>query len=301
MKLWLLFNKLYQFVDCHSDRMEVHLRFFAPFNGFIYAENYHEKPSCSWYGNLTDYMKLTIPFSVKRSGIMLTILTVSPLVGVLVAGTTSLQVSCLYTVKDFTVTFPRVPVKSVTDSVTGLAAKPTLFMQILDDHGINGAVLTEANIGQRITLDVVLENAAIYDFTIYSCIAHDGSRTPDASVQIVDANGCGIPLIRAIEDQIYNATINGAKHIYIYLYGFQFTSSEYVHFECQARTCVHSCLKQQCLGTKLNSQAIINHKLNKLRRRYVESREQTNLTLYAKLQLKPQIINKAKLGKPQHF
>lgn len=30
---------------------------------------------------------------------------------------------------------------------------------------------------------------AIYDFYVYSCFAHDGSNSRDASVQIIDANG----------------------------------------------------------------------------------------------------------------
>lgn len=45
--------------------------------------------------------------------------------------------------------------------ITGMAAKPMLFMQILENHGINGIALSEATIGQQITLDVVLENSGI--------------------------------------------------------------------------------------------------------------------------------------------
>ncbi|VDD93294.1 unnamed protein product [Enterobius vermicularis] len=248
--------------------MEVHLRFYAPFDGFIYVENYHQTQRCRWYGNMTEYLNLTIPVNInsqenstspcgahvdKNNGIVSAILVVSPLRGVLVSGIAHLQVSCIYTIKDFTVTFPRKnytllrSLKAETGMITGMAAKPMLFMQILENHGINGIALSEATIGQQITLDVVLENSAIYDFTIYSCIAHDGSKSSDASVQIIDANGCAVPLVRAIEDQVYNATVNGAKHFYIYMYGFQFTSSEFVHFECQARTCVHACQKQVLL------------------------------------------------------
>ncbi|VBB28785.1 unnamed protein product [Acanthocheilonema viteae] len=36
------------------------------------------------------------------------------------------------------------------------------------------------------------------------------------------------------------------KHVYIYMYGFQFTSSQFVYFECQAKPCIRSCKRQQC-------------------------------------------------------
>ncbi|EJW74961.1 hypothetical protein WUBG_14131 [Wuchereria bancrofti] len=44
------------------------------------------------------------------------------------------------------------------------------------------------------------------------------------------------------------------KHVYIYMYGFQFTSSQFVYFECQIRPCIHSCKRQQC---EVNKTAII--------------------------------------------
>uniref|UniRef100_A0A0R3QCM0 ZP domain-containing protein n=1 Tax=Brugia timori TaxID=42155 RepID=A0A0R3QCM0_9BILA len=66
-------------------------------------------------------------------------------------------------------------------------------------------------------------------------------------VQIIDANGCGIGLSRAIELPVYmTSSSNGnPKHVYIYMYGFQFTSTQFVYFECQIRPCIHSCKRQK--------------------------------------------------------
>uniref|UniRef100_A0A0R3RFJ5 ZP domain-containing protein n=1 Tax=Elaeophora elaphi TaxID=1147741 RepID=A0A0R3RFJ5_9BILA len=125
--------------------------------------------------------------------------------------------------------------------VTGTGGIPALQIQIRDGHGIAGTTVTHASVGQLLTLDIVLENTEIYDFYAHSCVAYDGSNNAEALVQIIDANGCGIALPRAIELPVFmTSPSNGSpKHIYIYMYGFQFTSSQFVYFECQARPCIH--------------------------------------------------------------
>ncbi|VDK27166.1 unnamed protein product [Anisakis simplex] len=51
------------------------------------------------------------------------------------------------------------PNENLTGVVTGSGGTPTLRMQILDGHGIDGEVLTKASVGQKLTLDVELKNA----------------------------------------------------------------------------------------------------------------------------------------------
>lgn len=42
--------------------------------------------------------------------------------------------------------------------VTGSGGSPTLTMQILEGHGIGGSPVVKAAVGQRITLDIALQN-----------------------------------------------------------------------------------------------------------------------------------------------
>ncbi|VDK65570.1 unnamed protein product [Onchocerca ochengi] len=147
-----------------------------------------------------------------------------------------------------------------TGIVTGTGDIPTLQIRILDGHSITGKTVTHATIGQPLTLDIILENTEIYDFYAHSCIAYDGSKNSNAIVQIIDANGCGIGLQRAVELPIHmTLPRNGnPKHVYIYMYGFQFTSSQFVYFECQARPCIRSCKRQQCEANKTMITEITN-------------------------------------------
>ncbi|KHN85273.1 hypothetical protein Tcan_07352, partial [Toxocara canis] len=175
------------------------------------------------------------------------------------------------------------------DIVTGNGGTPTLLMQILDGHGIDGQPVTQASVGQRLTLDLVLKNTAIYDFYAYSCFAHDGSNSHDASLQIIDANGCGVRLARAIDVPVYVSERAGAaKHVYIHMYGFQFTSSQFVHFECQARPCVHKCKRKQCDETRSDNEIA-------RKRRAEHDTEVTQLRLQTVLQMKPQAPEYAQL------
>lgn len=84
------------------------------------------------------------------------------------------------------------------------------------------------------------------------------------SVQKTAVCSCAVKLSRAVDEPVFttpfeqnNATLS--KHVYLYIYGFQFTSSDLVHFEvrdachdvrrhahlqCQVMTCVNMCPKQ---------------------------------------------------------
>uniref|UniRef100_A0A9J2PDG4 ZP domain-containing protein n=1 Tax=Ascaris lumbricoides TaxID=6252 RepID=A0A9J2PDG4_ASCLU len=292
-----------QSVRCHSDRMEVKFEFEEPFEGVVFAEKHYDERACRWLGNSSRSLAIAIPTPTTMSntscgvaleqstGELSASLIVSPLAGILVSGVTSMQVRCLYTVNDITVTISSFQVVSSDRDagvVTGSGGTPTLLMQILDGHGIDGHVLTQASVGQPLTLDLVLKNTAIYDFYVYSCFAHDGSNSRDASVQIIDANGCGVHLARAIDAPVYVSQPHGggSKHVYIHMYGFQFTSSQLVHFECQARPCVHLCKRKQCDEKK----EAASHSKNKFarKRREEEDNEVAQLRLQTVLQMKPQ-------------
>ncbi|VDM39945.1 unnamed protein product [Toxocara canis] len=284
--------------------MEIHLEFDEPFEGIVFAEKHYQQQACRWLGNSSRSLAITIPtptttsttscgVSLEQStGELSTSLIVSPLAGLLVSGVTSMQVRCLYIVNDITVTLsPLQVVNADTDAdiVTGNGGTPTLLMQILDGHGIDGQPVTQASVGQRLTLDLVLKNTAIYDFYAYSCFAHDGSNSHDASLQIIDANGCGVRLARAIDVPVYVSERAGAaKHVYIHMYGFQFTSSQFVHFECQARPCVHKCKRKQCDETRSDNEIA-------RKRRAEHDTEVTQLRLQTVLQMKPQAPEYAQL------
>lgn len=45
-----------------------------------------------------------------------------------------------------------------TGIVTGSGGSPFLQMAIRDGHGINGEIVSSASVGQRITLDVVMQD-----------------------------------------------------------------------------------------------------------------------------------------------
>ncbi|PIO75497.1 hypothetical protein TELCIR_02456 [Teladorsagia circumcincta] len=139
--------------------------------------------------------------------------------------------------------------------ITGNGGAPLLSMQILDGHGISGSPLARASVGQRITLDLALKNTgklswprlipsqstcalelgitenftcetrsevtvlAIYDFYVHSCYAHDGTNTADASINIIDSNGCAVRLSRAVDVPAFTTEpINhGPKHVYLHM------------------------------------------------------------------------------------
>lgn len=254
-------------VACSSSSMDVSLSFVKEFSGGIFTEKGIRDERCRWRGQGERRMLVSISLvngtncglsTNETSGEYSIKLIISPVDGLLVDGFSAMSVRCVYSTQDITLTLP--PGQNGVSAlqihgpqhddgvVTGNGGAPLLSMQILDGHGISGPPLSRASVGQRITLDLALKNTAIYDFYVHSCYAHDGTNSPDASINIIDSNGCAVRLSRAVDVPAFTTDpINyGPKHVYLHMYGFQFTSSQFVHFECQVKPCVHSCRRQQC-------------------------------------------------------
>lgn len=47
--------------------------------------------------------------------------------------------------------------------MTGSGGTPAFLIQILDGHGIEGQAITEASVGQKITMDVLLKDTGSND------------------------------------------------------------------------------------------------------------------------------------------
>ncbi|CAI4228821.1 unnamed protein product [Auanema sp. JU1783] len=255
-------------VACTASTMDVSLSFSKGFSGSIFTEKGFSNPSCRWSGKGDTNMDLKIPLmsnttdcgvaSNETNGEFTVKLIISPVEGLIVDGFSAINIRCIYSTQDITLTLPpglngnALQISGTHAEaggvVTGSGGAPILSMQILDGHGINGQPVARAAVGQRITLDLVLKDTSIYDFYVHSCYAHDGTNTPDASINIVDNNGCGVRLSRAIDVPAFTTepANHGPKHVYLHMYGFQFTSSQFVHFECQVKPCVHSCHREQC-------------------------------------------------------
>ncbi|GMS89039.1 hypothetical protein PENTCL1PPCAC_11214 [Pristionchus entomophagus] len=275
-------------VQCKGSSMEVSLLFSRPFSGSIFSEKAFEKEACRWKGDGLTRLSLSIPTAdptlcaiSEDKGELSVKLIISPVQGIIVQGFAALIVKCVYTTQDITLSLPGSPLHvsgiNVDSSVvTGSGSNPVLAMHILEGHGIEGKTLTRASVGQRITLDAVLRDTSIYDFFLHSCKAHDGSNSPEASIPIIDDNGCGIRLSRAIDIPVMvsKPVPGGAKHIFLHMYGFQFTSSQFVHFECQAKPCIHQCPLQQCSAAP----TLLPKKKHRLRRQNEITEDDTNLT-----------------------
>lgn len=65
---------------------------------------------------------------------------------------------------------------------------------------MGGDNISDAVVGQRLTLDVYLKETcrfylyinlclAIYDMFVHDCIAHDGKNDPNSIVTIINSNG----------------------------------------------------------------------------------------------------------------
>ncbi|KAK6049497.1 hypothetical protein COOONC_12998 [Cooperia oncophora] len=156
-------------------------------------------------------------------------LIISPVDGLLVEGFSAMSVRCVYSTQDITLTLPPgpngIPALQINGPqhdegvITGNGGAPLLSMQILDGHGITGTPLARASVGQRITLDLALKNTAIYDFYVHSCYAHDGTNTADASINIIDNNGCAVRLSRAVDVPAFTTepVNHGPKHVYLHM------------------------------------------------------------------------------------
>ncbi|EYC22536.1 hypothetical protein Y032_0017g3410 [Ancylostoma ceylanicum] len=225
-------------VSCTATSMDVSLSFAKEFSGGVFTEKGIGDERCRWRGRGERSMVVHIPLSNgtecglranESSGEYNVKLIISPVDGILVDGFTAVSVRCIYSTQDITLTLPPGPDGAralmingpLHDEgvITGNGAAPLLSMQILDGHGINGVPLARASVGQRITLDLALKNTAIYDFYVHSCYAHDGSNTPDASINIIDSNGCAVRLSRAVDVPAFatEPVNHGPKHVYLHI------------------------------------------------------------------------------------
>ncbi|GMT18676.1 hypothetical protein PFISCL1PPCAC_9973, partial [Pristionchus fissidentatus] len=295
-------------VQCGSSSMDVSLSFSRPFSGSVFTERAFEKEACRWKGDGQSRLSLSIPTSdpticgiQETNGELSVKLIISPVQGIIVQGFAALIVKCVYTTQDITLSLPggkplHISGMNVDSSVvSGNGGTPVLSMQILEGHGIEGRAVSRASVGQRITLDAALKDTSIYDFFLHSCKAHDGSNSVEASIPIVDDNGCGIRLSRAIDIpvMISKPVPGGPKHIFLHMYGFQFTSSQFVHFECQAKPCIHQCPLQQCSAAPTLIPKTV--KKHRLRRQNEITEDDSNLST---LQLKTVIQIDAQQAAP---
>ncbi|CAD5221517.1 unnamed protein product [Bursaphelenchus okinawaensis] len=274
-------------VICSSDKIVVNLSFARPFRGVVFAKDRYLDKECRWLGNGGHYLLVAVPLSYKNSTVLgegfcgirfdsktgehSVTLIISPDPVILTDESIALQTHCVQTIEDFVITLE--PPKndgafkvsrSESMTVTGNAEKvPSLSLRVLGDHGYKGNVITEGSVGQRITLDARLEESSVFDMFVHDCVAHDGTNHPDASVPIIDSNGCAVKLLRAIDPPVFSSSPmkNMAKHVYIHLYGFQFTSASTVHFECKVTTCLNECPMKQCPDEGLSTVTSAGEKL----------------------------------------
>uniref|UniRef100_A0A914XL84 ZP domain-containing protein n=1 Tax=Plectus sambesii TaxID=2011161 RepID=A0A914XL84_9BILA len=310
-------------VNCNSQEMEVTFEFAQPFSGIVYASNFYTAEKCRWEGDGSRRLVVPVPLNAnptgtgpycgvkvqENTGEFTVMLVVTPMKGLLVDGMTGLNVRCLYNIGDVTLTLPAGPngagilisPQTQTGIVTGSGGSPFLQMAIRDGHGINGEIVSSASVGQRITIDVVMQDTAIYDFYVHGCYAHDGTNTPEASISIIDQNGCAVRLARAVDVPTFFTTpvSGGAKHVYVHMYGFQFTTSQLVYFECQVRPCLQECARPQCENgnnTVKSKRSAEDEQLDRTPQRYARQSKtaegddalQSNYRLQAVLQIKPQ-------------
>lgn len=92
---------------------------------------------------------------------------------------------------------------------------------------------------------------------------------------------CAVKLTRAVDAPVFTSQPqhNSSKHVYVHIYGFQFTTSNILHLECQATTCVNECPMTQCQDSK-----VFQPKL-------VASAQPEAHTIKAALQIVPQNAN----------
>ncbi|KAI6224890.1 ZP domain-containing protein [Aphelenchoides besseyi] len=254
-------------VVCSSDRMLVNLSFGRPFSGVVFGEGEFSNPECKWKGNGGHYLLVVVPLNStggfcglrfnEKTGKHSIRLIVSPDAMILTDESMALAAHCVQTMEDITLTLSPPSFDSSikvmrTESLTvagSATASPELGLRLLSDHGLLGSIVNEGMVGKRLTLDVQLKDTSIFDMFVHDCIAHDGTRSEDASVNIVDSNGCAVKLSRAVDEPVFTTPPhqqNTSKHVYVYIYGFQFTSSDFVHFECKVTTCVNVCPQKQC-------------------------------------------------------
>uniref|UniRef100_A0A8R1E549 ZP domain-containing protein n=1 Tax=Caenorhabditis japonica TaxID=281687 RepID=A0A8R1E549_CAEJA len=164
-------------VTCTSSNIEVTLTFAKSFSGGVLTENPRKYDQCRWKGNGSNSMSINIPLfnstkcavlANESTGTYSIKLLVSPVDGIIVDGFSAINVKCIYATQDITLTLPPIfnsssalQITAMNDDnsvVTGSGGSPALTMQILEGHGIGGSPVVKAAVGQRITLDIALQN-----------------------------------------------------------------------------------------------------------------------------------------------
>ncbi|KAI1726272.1 putative zinc finger motif, c2HC5-type domain-containing protein [Ditylenchus destructor] len=254
-------------VVCSSDKMVINLSFKQPFSGVVFIQNQFARSECRWRGNGSHFLLVVVPLSSatrdfcgieldSKTGENSATLVISPDSTIITEDAFALTVRCMRSESDLILTLGAPSLDPSfrilrTQSMTifgNSGTAPSLTLRVLDGHGIIGSNVSEAVVGQRLTLDAQLKDTSIYDVFVHDCIAHDGSHNPDATITIMNSNGCAVRLPRVVDAPVLLSSPqrNAAKHVYVHMYGFQFTSSEFVHFECQVTPCIHSCDTKQC-------------------------------------------------------
>ncbi|TKR76523.1 hypothetical protein L596_017647 [Steinernema carpocapsae] len=255
-----------QSVTCGAEQITVELSFVNIFEGVVYAENHYEE--CQWLGRGSKDLKLELNikndrtrcggYTNKLNGEYSLLLIATPLKNVITENMVALKVRCVYA--DFTnITLTMSPnlmtirdlynVDSVSE-VTSMPSVPVPMMTLRELHSSNGRVTQEAFVGQRLTLDISMMTHDPNDatnFFVSSCFAHDGTNSSEARIGVVDSKGCAMALPRAIESPLFTtAPKEFPKHVYVHLYGFQFTSSQAVHLVCHVTPCKYNEECAQC-------------------------------------------------------
>ncbi|KAI6180884.1 Cuticlin-1 [Aphelenchoides besseyi] len=195
-------------VVCSSDRMLVNLSFGHPFSGVVFGEGEFSNPDCKWKGNGGHYLLVVVPLNST-------------------GGFCGLRFN---EVEVFRQRSWRTESLTVSGNAT---ASPELGLRLLSDHGLLGSIVSEGMVGKRLTLDVQLKDTS-------------GQRSISSMSNLFFS--CAVKLSRAVDEPVFTTPPhqNTSKHVYVYIYGFQFTSSDFVHFECKVTTCVNVCPQKQC-------------------------------------------------------
>uniref|UniRef100_A0A0K0DXK7 ZP domain-containing protein n=1 Tax=Strongyloides stercoralis TaxID=6248 RepID=A0A0K0DXK7_STRER len=268
-------NYSVQNLQCNEKEFKLSLIFNSNFNGVIFGKDYFQDTNCKWYNNEN---KVEISVNTNMCGINkngneyeLTLI-MSPEKNIIVEGAKEILLKCLIT-EDFKNipendeideiiislnssqnTSSKLQFTPITPStLTGNGYATKISLQILRQHNMKGSLAKDAKIGEPLTMNLHLEDTKLYNIILSDCYAHDGKGNDKAILKIIDSQGCGVPLARAVEENVTTQTINGnEKNIFINIYGFQFTSNNNVYFECKVKTCIQPCFVKQCENNTKN-------------------------------------------------
>uniref|UniRef100_A0A0N4Z2J0 ZP domain-containing protein n=1 Tax=Parastrongyloides trichosuri TaxID=131310 RepID=A0A0N4Z2J0_PARTI len=290
-----------QNLQCNETDFKLTLGFSDNFKGVTFAKSFYQNVNCKWYNNGSG---VQVMLNNKDCGIRKEndeyeiTLIMSPERNIIVEGAKEILLKCLPIIEKSSTNIPEneefeeivislnnsqntsnklqfTPIATSTLVGNGSATKVSL--QILREHNMNGNLAEDAKIGEPLTMNVHLEDTKLYNIMLSNCFAHDGKGNDKAILKLIDSQGCGVPLPRAVEEDVTTKIINGnEKNIFINIYGFQFTSSNYVFFECKVKTCIQPCIVTQCERNKKN-----------LLKGNIKDEDFTNLIVKYKLEIKP--------------